>query len=110
MPIRVESPEIDTIRGGRLTMGVTAVVGCVLGLSAFLVSGNPAQGRGTKPPSAPARGPKAGEETPAQAASRLADQLKRHPAPVSAGFAWRVYLMDLVQGDVTLIADTPDRG
>jgi Tol biopolymer transport system component len=52
-----------------------------------------------------------GEESPARAASQLADQLKRHPAQLSASPLRRaLYLMDLAKRDVTMIADEPDPG
>lgn len=54
---------------------------------------------------------KAGEEASSQGARRLAEQLKRHPArPPRRPDRRGVYLMDIDQGDVTLIADEPDPG
>jgi RNA polymerase sigma factor (sigma-70 family) len=51
------------------------------------------------------------EPGPAQAARRLADQLKSHPArPSNVRPRRGVYLMDLDQNDVTLIANEPDPG
>jgi RNA polymerase sigma factor (sigma-70 family) len=51
------------------------------------------------------------EPGPAQAARRLADQLRRHPARPSKVRPRRgLYLMDLDQNEVTLIADEPDPG
>jgi hypothetical protein len=45
----------------------------------------------------------------AQAVSRLADALKRHPARLSPdrGFGYQLYMLDLVEGGTTLIADEP---
>src|SRR5437016_10573363 len=92
-------------------MGLRVVVGAILGLSALLAAWGPAQAQGLGPPTAAAPGPKAGGETPAQAVSRLADQLKRHPAQPSKLAGRRgLYVLDLVQGAVTLIADEPDPG
>ena len=48
----------------------------------------------------------------AQAASRLADALKRHPARLSEdrGYGSQIYMLDLVEGGITLIADEPAPG
>jgi len=45
----------------------------------------------------------------AQAAGRLADALKRHPARLGADVGWgyQVYMLDLVEGGTTLVADEP---
>jgi RNA polymerase sigma factor (sigma-70 family) len=48
----------------------------------------------------------------AQAASRLADALKRHPARLSRdmGYGSQIYMLDLVEGETILIADEPAPG
>ena len=45
----------------------------------------------------------------AQAVSRLADALKRHPPRLSEdrGWGYQIYMLDLVEGGTTLIADEP---
>jgi hypothetical protein len=50
-------------------------------------------------------------DSPAHAAARLSEQLKRHPAKASNG-PQRValFFVDLASGDVTMIADEPDPG
>jgi dipeptidyl aminopeptidase/acylaminoacyl peptidase len=47
----------------------------------------------------------------AKAVSRLADVMKRHPARLGAdrGDGYQVYMLDLVEGGMTLIADEPVR-
>jgi RNA polymerase sigma factor (sigma-70 family) len=44
-----------------------------------------------------------------QAVSRLADVLKRHPPRLSeeVGWGYQIYMLDLVEGGMTLIADEP---
>jgi hypothetical protein len=50
-------------------------------------------------------------ENPAQAAARLVEQLKRHPVqPKEAPDRVAIYLLDVNNGDVTLIADQPAPG
>ena len=50
-------------------------------------------------------------QPPPQAAERLAEQLKRHPPGLSnVDDPLRLYMLDLVKGDVTLVADEPDPG
>ena len=48
----------------------------------------------------------------ARAVSRLADVLKRHPARrvPKEGERLQLYMMDLVEGGTTLLADEPDPG
>jgi hypothetical protein len=48
----------------------------------------------------------------AQAVKRFADVLKRHPAQRRAAREHRLqlYMMDLIEGDTTLLADEPDPG
>jgi dipeptidyl aminopeptidase/acylaminoacyl peptidase len=49
--------------------------------------------------------------SPAQAAEQLAEQLRLHPPRISkVEEPLRLYLLDLVKGDVTLVADEPDPG
>jgi Tol biopolymer transport system component len=95
-------------------MGVKAAGGVLLTLSIMLANGVRAQQAEPKlsiQTPTPTPTPKGREEASAREASRLADQLKRHPARRSALKMRRgLYLMDLVQGDVTLIADEPDPG
>src|SRR5262249_13360990 len=58
----------------------------------------------------PARGPAQGiKADPTQAASRLADALKRHPPRPSRdrGELGQIYMLDLVDGGMTLVADEP---
>ncbi len=69
-------------------------------------------GEAPKPPTTTASvPPRIIDETAANAATRLAEMLKRHPAQPSK-LASRVglYLMDLAQRDVTMIADEPEPG
>ncbi len=90
-------------------MGVKAAGGVLLTLSSILVTWAMAQE--PKPATAEAPVPKGSEDKPAKEARRLADQLKQHPAQLSKLRMRRgLYLMDLVQHDVTLIADEPDPG
>jgi len=44
-----------------------------------------------------------------RAVSQLAEVLKRHPPPLSAdvGFGYQAYMLDLVEGGITRIADAP---
>jgi RNA polymerase sigma factor (sigma-70 family) len=50
-------------------------------------------------------------ETPAQVVSRLVEQLKKHPVkPTTAAWRLGLYLIDVENGEVTLIADQPDPG
>ncbi len=52
-----------------------------------------------------------GQETPGQAVSRLVEQLKKHPVkPTVAEWRLGLYLIDVENGEVTLIADQPDPG
>src|SRR5205823_4482403 len=103
--------ERDAIRGRRSPMTVRAVAGAVLGLSTVLAACGSTQGQDRKPPNASAPGQEDTTETPANALSRLVDQLQRHPAPHSKReVRLGVYLIDLPHGDVTLIADEPDPG
>ena len=49
--------------------------------------------------------------TPAEAVGRLVEQLERHPVqPKAAPGRVAIYMMDLADGDVTLIADQPAPG
>ncbi len=85
-------------------MGKTkAVTGVVLGLSILL----------TAPGPAPAQAPtaKKTDDTPARAVGRLVEQLERHPvAPKDAPDRVGLYLLDLADGGITLIADQPATG
>jgi hypothetical protein len=88
--------------------GVVKVVLVMFVMTAACVS---VLGQATKPSNAASSGAGRGEESPATAAERLADQLKKHPAnPSRIEFRRGLYLMDLAQGDVTMIADEPDPG
>jgi dipeptidyl aminopeptidase/acylaminoacyl peptidase len=91
--------------GGCLFLSLLASVN---GKRAAVAGSGAAQGPASKPAAAPER--KSEGETPAEAARGLVVQLKRHPPPRSAGYSWRLYVMDLDRGDATLIADTPDPG
>src|SRR4051812_38571957 len=92
-------------------MSMRRRIAIVLGLPGLPAPPIAARGQGREAPAASTPGGRKGEETPATAAGRLAEQLKRHPAEASA-LTWRrgVYLMDLARGGVTLIADEPDPG
>ena len=62
-------------------------------------------------PKATASKPRIAQETPAQAVARLVEQLQQHPvrakpAPDRVG----LYLMDVTNGNTTLIADQPAPG
>ncbi len=78
-------------------------------LASLLVGRDAAWEQEVKIPAAPVS--KAKKETPAEASARLAEQLKRNPGKLSKLDRRRgLFLMDLVQGDVTMIADEPDPG
>ena len=65
-------------------MYIKILISIVLGFSGLLAPPIAARGQGTKAPAASTPGDRKGEETPAIAAGRLAEQLKRHPAKASA--------------------------
>jgi hypothetical protein len=96
-------------------MGRTkAVTGVVFGLSILLAapSARPAQAPERKEPAtlSPPK-PKDTENTPARAVGRLVEQLERHPvAPKDDPERVGLYLMDLADGSITLIADQPAPG
>jgi RNA polymerase sigma factor (sigma-70 family) len=55
--------------------------------------------------------PEDGNETPKKAVSRLVEQLEQHPVlPSTAANRLALYMIDVENGDVTLIADQPDPG
>jgi hypothetical protein len=86
-----------------------AVLACVLtpgGISPKVLRA------GQEPPvakGAAARPAGAVDADSARAAGRLADVLKRHPARLSpeVGFGSQIYMLDLEDGEMTLIADVP---
>ena len=71
-----------------------------------------AQGPEAKEAPRPAVSPgKDNRETPGQAVSRLVEQLKRHPVtPRRAASRLGLYMLDVENGEVTLIADEPGPG
>ena len=95
-------------------MSARAVIATVSGLLILLAKSESMAAQEPKAAGAPkATAPKSSsaEQTPAQAVARLVEHLKRHPvqakaAPDRVG----LYLMDVTNGSVTLIADQPTPG
>ena len=94
-------------------MAVKAVIGILLGLTTAL-SWAPMQAQEPKPaqpPKAVARATERSEETPAKAVGQLVEQLRRHPPkPTTGADRIGLYMIDVTNGDLTLIADQPDPG
>jgi Tol biopolymer transport system component len=95
-------------------MSARAVIGTVLGLSIVLAASGSMKAQEPKASGAPkATAPKSGtaQEAPAQSVARLVEQLKRHPVqPKAAPDRFGLYMMDVTNGEVTLIADQPAPG
>jgi len=95
-------------------MSARAVIGTLLGLSIVLASSGSIKAQEPKAPGAPkatASKSRTAQDTPAQAVARLVEQLKRHPVqPKAAPDRVGLYMMDLTNGEVTLIADQPAPG
>ncbi len=91
-----------------------AAIGVIWGLTVLLAAPGwiPAQAPGPQGPVVPSLPKSKGaDEAVARSVGRLVEQLERHPvrpkdAPDRAG----LYLMDLADGDITLIADQPEPG
>jgi hypothetical protein len=95
-------------------MSARAVIETVLRLSIVLSTSGPIKAQEPKAPEAAkvtASKSVAGQETPAQAVAQLVEQLKRHPVqPKAAPDRVGLYMMDVRNGEVTLIADHPAAG
>ena len=95
-------------------MSARTVIGTLLGLSIVLAASGSMKAQEPKVSAAPkatASESRTAQETPAQAVARLVEQLKRHPVqPKAAPDRVGLYLMDLTNGEVTLIADQPAAG
>ncbi len=86
----------------------------LVGLIALLAGFGTAQAQEPKTPE-PAKvaapKPSDGKETPEKAVSRLVEQLRLHPPkPSSAANRLALYMVDVENGDATLVADQPDPG
>ena len=96
-------------------MKAWAVIGGLLGLAIALAPTGLMQAKSREGP-APAAKATALQLMPDQkargeAVARLVEQLKRHPVePKAAADRAAIYLMDLANGEVTLIADQPAPG
>jgi Tol biopolymer transport system component len=100
------------------TLG-TAVLASALALGVGLAFGEPGGLGGRQEPAKPVQDAVACRAIPAppadqtvRAVSRFADVLKRHPARrvPKEGERLQLYMMDLVEGGTTLLADEPDPG
>ena len=95
-------------------MSARAVIRTVSGLSIVLATSGSMKAQEPKASGAPkatASKSSTAQETPAQAVARLVEQLKRHPVqPKEAPDRVGLYLMDVSNGEVTLIADQPAPG
>jgi Tol biopolymer transport system component len=91
-----------------------AVTRVVWGLSTLLAApiSTPAQAPGPEQPANPSLPqPKESGEIPARAVARLVEAIERHPVqPKEAPDRVGLYLLDLADGGVTLIADQPAPG
>ena len=97
----------------------TAVLASALALSGGLAFGESGGLGGSQEPAKPVQDAVARQAIPvppaepsARAVSRFADVLKRHPARrvPKEGERLQLYMMDLVEGGTTLLADEPDPG
>src|SRR5262249_6307654 len=97
----------------------TAVLASALALGGGLALGGPGGLGSRQEPAKPAQDAVARRAIPAppadqtvRAVSRFADVLKRHPARrvPQEGERLQLYMMDLVDGGTTLVADEPDPG
>jgi WD40-like Beta Propeller Repeat len=94
-------------------MGKHAVTGALLMLACLMSPGGLVQSQGPTPPKDLKAGARQDTGSPAisDEAGRLIDQLKKHPARRSGGNEKHgLYLIDVEQGAVTLIADEPTPG
>ena len=95
-------------------MRIKSVTGALLGLSTWLGGWGLSQAQQPETPepqNAAKPQPKSGNESPTKAVSRLVEQLRRHPVVPSTGAnRLALYLIDVENGDATLIADQPDPG
>ena len=95
-------------------MSARAVIVTVSGLLVILAaSGSMAaqEPKASGAPTATASNSSRAQETPAHAVAKLVEQLKRHPVqPKPARDRVGLYLMDVRNGEVTLIADQPAPG
>jgi Tol biopolymer transport system component len=91
-----------------------ATTGIIWGLTVLLASPSwtPAQAPRPQEPAAPSLPKSKGtDEALARAVGRLVEQFERHPVrPRDAADRAGLYLMDLADGDITLIADQPEPG
>jgi dipeptidyl aminopeptidase/acylaminoacyl peptidase len=95
-------------------MSARAVIVPISGLLMILAASGSMAGQEPKASGAPkatASKSSGAQETPAPAVARLVEQLKRHPVqPKPAPDRVGLYLMDVTNGSVTLIADQPAPG
>jgi hypothetical protein len=95
-------------------MSARFVIGAASGLSIVLTASGLMKAQEPKASGAPkatASQSRTAQETPAQEVARLVEQLKRHPVqPKAAPDRVGLYLMDMTNGEVTLIADQPAPG
>ena len=95
-------------------MNAKPLIVILSGLSSLLAVGGPIQAQEPKPAAAPKPStakPEDGRESPARAVALLAEQLRRNPPEASTG-ADRVglYMIDVTNGEVVLVADRPHPG
>src|SRR5437764_156678 len=94
-------------------MCARAVIGTICGLSIVLAASGSMDAQEPKATGAPKATAKSAtvQETPAEAVARLVEPLKRHPVqPKAAPDRVALYLMDVTNGEVTLVADQPAPG
>ena len=95
-------------------MKIKCLTAIFLGLSMLPVAwvlGRVQEPNTPEPRKATAPQPKNGNETVEKAVSRLVEQLRQHPVkPSTAAKRLGLYMIDVENGDVTLIADQPDPG
>ncbi len=98
-------------------MSAKGLMGTAFGLSIMLAASGSIAAQGTKEPAAPpatapASTSRKAPETMEQSVARLGEQLKRHPVEPKESSEHRhgIYLLDIQNGDVTLIADQPAPG
>src|SRR4051812_16154031 len=119
MPEQPSRRLFQTMTIPQLKIPSATALACVLALGGMQTFGQPSGLRGSQKPAQAA--PDAGErqaaptrsaDQTAQAVNRFAGVLKRHPAQRRAAGEHRLqlYMMDLVEGGTTLLADEPDPG
>ena len=92
-------------------MGTKAVAGKLLAVSLVLAASGwmkAQEPRTSGTPKATPSKPRTAQEASAQAVARLVEQLRRHPVqPKAAPDRHALYMIDLANGEVTLVADQP---